>query len=162
VTPQALLKLRFSELAESLKVDLRVRRQRDKFYFLVVGDWRPTERFIQQSFPDAWMTSGAGPECTYGLPLPEVERVLAGLRVDPAWLAHNDAVARRLAEAIRAEGRYAHLPILADALEEGGCDNAEILAHCRENARHRTTCWVVELLLGPERRRKPGPPSEDA
>lgn len=148
-----MLKARFSELAESLGVDLRVRRQTGKFYFLVVGDWRPTETFMQRTFPDAWMTSGAGPECTYGLPLPEVERVLAGLRVDPEWLRHNDAVALRIAETIRAEEKFGNLPILADALEEGGCDNAEILNHCRECPKHRHTCWVIELLLGPARRR---------
>ncbi len=152
MTPQSLLKARFTELAELLRVDLRVRRQGGKFYFQVTGDWRPTETFIERSFPGAWVTSGAGPECTYGLPLPEVHRVLAGLRVDPEWLHRSDATALGLAEAIRAEGKYGNLPILADALEEAGCDNAEILAHCRERARHRTTCWVIELLLGPSRR----------
>jgi hypothetical protein len=152
MTPQAMLKARFSELAESLRVDLRVRRQGDKFYFLVAGDWVPTERFLKGSFPGAWTTSGSGPQCTYGLPRPEVERVLAGLRVDPEWLHRNDAVALGLAETIRAEGKYGNLPILADALEEAGCDNAEILAHCREGAKHRHTCWVIELLLGPTRR----------
>ncbi|MBA4186914.1 MAG: hypothetical protein C0467_02735 [Planctomycetaceae bacterium] len=46
------------------------------------------------------------------------------------------------------------LPILADALEEAGCSNPEILDHCRGSAKHKHTCWVIDLLLGPDRRRR--------
>jgi hypothetical protein len=38
------------------------------------------------------------------------------------------------------------MPILADALEEAGCDNADILAHCREPGVHVRGCWVVDLI----------------
>jgi hypothetical protein len=56
-----------------------------------------------------------------------------------------------------ADGAYAHrefdrLPILADALEDAGCDNADILAHCRGPGPHVRGCWVVDLLLGKEGR----------
>jgi len=45
--------------------------------------------------------------------------------------------------------RAFHLPpILADALEDAGCDNADILAHCRGPGPHVRGCWVVDLLLG--------------
>jgi hypothetical protein len=40
------------------------------------------------------------------------------------------------------------LPILADALEEAGCDNAAILQHCRQESEHVRGCWVLDLLLG--------------
>jgi hypothetical protein len=41
------------------------------------------------------------------------------------------------------------MPILADALQDAGCDNDDILAHCREaNANHVRGCWVVDLVLG--------------
>jgi hypothetical protein len=40
------------------------------------------------------------------------------------------------------------MPILADALEEAGCDNVDILAHCRGGGEHVRGCWVVDLLLG--------------
>jgi hypothetical protein len=40
------------------------------------------------------------------------------------------------------------MPILADALEEAGCDVAELLAHCREPGVHVRGCWVVDLVLG--------------
>ena len=44
--------------------------------------------------------------------------------LDPAWLAGNGGAADHLARAIAAEQRFAELPILADALEEAGCDQA--------------------------------------
>jgi len=40
------------------------------------------------------------------------------------------------------------LAVLADALEEAGCDNADILDHCRDGGPHVRGCWVVDLLLG--------------
>ncbi|MGF1579007.1 MAG: hypothetical protein ACFCD0_06555 [Gemmataceae bacterium] len=41
--------------------------------------------------------------------------------------------------------------VLADALEEVGCDNTDILTHCRELDRdHVRGCWVLDLLLGYE------------
>jgi hypothetical protein len=44
----------------------------------------------------------------------------------------------------------ARLAVLADALEESGCTNADILAHCRQPGEHVRGCWVVDLLLGKE------------
>ena len=40
------------------------------------------------------------------------------------------------------------MPVLADALEEAGCQDAIILNHCREPGGHVRGCWVVDLLLG--------------
>lgn len=40
------------------------------------------------------------------------------------------------------------LAILADALEETGCDNADILNHLRDPGDHVRGCWVLDLLLG--------------
>jgi len=41
-----------------------------------------------------------------------------------------------------------HLAILADALEDAGCDNGDILTHCRGPSPHVRGCWVVDLLTG--------------
>jgi hypothetical protein len=38
--------------------------------------------------------------------------------------------------------------VLADALEEAGCTNPDILAHCRGSGPHVRGCWVLDLLLG--------------
>ena len=40
--------------------------------------------------------------------------------------------------------------ILADALEEAGCTNEDMLAHLRSPGLHVRGCWVVDLLLGKE------------
>jgi hypothetical protein len=46
---------------------------------------------------------------------------------------------------------FGAMPILADALQDAGCDSADILDHCREpNATHVRGCWVVDLVLGKE------------
>jgi hypothetical protein len=42
------------------------------------------------------------------------------------------------------------LAVLADALEDSGCDNTEILNHCRQPGVHVRGCWAVDLLLGKE------------
>jgi hypothetical protein len=55
-----------------------------------------------------------------------------------------------LAQAIYGERAFDRLPILADALEDAGCDNADILNHCRQPGEHVRGCWVVDLILGKE------------
>jgi hypothetical protein len=55
-----------------------------------------------------------------------------------------------LAQTISEERAFDRLPILADALEESGCDNADILTHCRQPGDHVRGCWVVDLVLGRE------------
>jgi hypothetical protein len=92
-------------------------------------------------------------------------------------LRWHDGIVPRLAEAIYDERAWDRMPILADALEEAGCDNEDILQHCRggvseykDGARwyfytdtsgpqltsdyaraahvHIRGCWVIDLLLG--------------
>jgi hypothetical protein len=66
----------------------------------------------------------------------------------PSWLRRNGGIVAVMARAIYAEQSFADLPILADALEEAGCDNADILDHCRRPGEHARGCWVLDLLLG--------------
>jgi hypothetical protein len=44
----------------------------------------------------------------------------------------------------------ARLAVLADALEDAGCDNADILSHLRGTGPHVRGCWAVDLVLGRE------------
>ena len=77
------------------------------------------------------------------------------LVLDPAVLAWNDAAVVRLAQAAYEER---HLPegtldtgrlaVLADALEEAGCTDADILSHLRGPGPHVRGCWVLDLCLG--------------
>lgn len=54
-----------------------------------------------------------------------------------------------LAQGIYDRRVFDRLPILADALEETGCDNVNVLTHCREsNGLHARGCWVVDGVLG--------------
>jgi hypothetical protein len=62
----------------------------------------------------------------------------------------NRSLVRRLAEPIYEEHAFERLPILADALEEAGCTNPDILDHCRASSLHHHGCWVLDLLLGKE------------
>jgi hypothetical protein len=55
-----------------------------------------------------------------------------------------------LAQRIYDNRAFDPLPILADALEESGCTNADILTHCREPGPHVRGCWVIDLLTGKE------------
>ena len=46
---------------------------------------------------------------------------------------------------------FAPMPILADALQDAGCDHSDILGHCRDpHGTHVRGCWVVDLVLGKE------------
>jgi hypothetical protein len=55
-----------------------------------------------------------------------------------------------LASAIYTERAFDRMPILADALEEAGCDHADVLSHCRGPGPHVRGCWVVDGVLGKE------------
>ncbi len=65
----------------------------------------------------------------------------------PAWLRWQGGEVPRLAEAIRAEERWDHLPVLADALEEAGCADDAVLQHARAGGPHFKGCWLVDGLL---------------
>ncbi|WP_239465535.1 hypothetical protein [Gemmata sp. SH-PL17] len=42
---------------------------------------------------------------------------------------------------------FSAMPILADALQDAGCDDENILNHCRGGETHVRGCWVVDLIL---------------
>ena len=77
------------------------------------------------------------------------------MTISPTILAWNDATVVRLAQAAYEER---HLPagtldngrlaVLADALEEAGCTDADILDHLRGPGPHVRGCWPVDLCLG--------------
>ena len=67
--------------------------------------------------------------------------------LDPAWLTSTVV---QLAGGIYADRAFDRLPILADALQDAGCDDPNVLAHCHEGGPHVRGCWVVDLLTGRE------------
>jgi hypothetical protein len=87
--------------------------------------------------------------CVFGNPF----RPSASL--PPAVLAWNDVTVRRIAEASYEQRHLpegtldnARLAILADALLDAGCDNEELIAHCRQPGPHYRGCWPVDAILG--------------
>ena len=65
---------------------------------------------------------------------------------DPAWLT-SDVLA--LARGIYDDKAFDRMPILADALQDAGCDSDALLTHLRDpDATHVRGCWVLDLLLG--------------
>jgi hypothetical protein len=43
---------------------------------------------------------------------------------------------------------FAPAPILADALEDAGCADPDVLGHLRGPGPHARGCWVVDEVLG--------------
>jgi hypothetical protein len=67
--------------------------------------------------------------------------------LDPTWLT---STVKNLAEAIYEERAFDRLPILADALEDAGCNQQDILSHLRGGGEHCRGCWPLDLVLGKE------------
>jgi hypothetical protein len=79
----------------------------------------------------------------------EIGRVRAEVRrrrpAPQSWRT-TDVVA--LTRGIVADGAYDRLPILADALQDAGCDDPEVLEHLRQVPHGcRVGCWVLDRLL---------------
>ena len=64
---------------------------------------------------------------------------------DPNWRT-SDAVS--IARAMYESRDFSPMPILADALQNAGCEHADILDHCRGTGPHVRGCWVVDLVFG--------------
>jgi len=81
-----------------------------------------------------------------------------GWMFDKSWRTDT---ALTLAKQMYEAREFSAMPILADALQEAGCDNEDILSHCRgpsapaKRSRkknvppaHVRGCWVLDLVLG--------------
>jgi hypothetical protein len=97
-----------------------------------------------------WMPRGDFPEPHELCPL--VREVFGNpfrpVTIEPLWLAASDGAVRKLAQVIHDEAAFDRLPILADALEDAGCPDGDLLRHCREPDGHVRGCWAVDLLRG--------------
>jgi hypothetical protein len=75
--------------------------------------------------------------------------------IAPSALTWNDGIVARLAAAIYEERSLpdgtldnARLAVLADALEEAGCTDEELLAHLRSPGLHVRGCFALDAVLG--------------
>jgi hypothetical protein len=95
--------------------------------------------FGTEGFPDPEQFAGVI-RCVFGNPFRAVS-------VDPGWLS-SDVVA--LARGAYQDHAFDRLPVLADALQDAGCDNADLLGHLRGPGPHVRGCWALDLVLGKE------------
>jgi hypothetical protein len=107
------------------------------------------------SLPTAWDDGGAFAEAQCGLLRDLFGNPFRPAVVDSVWLTWNSGTVPRLAEAAYQECELpsghldmARLALLADTLENAGCDDAEILSHLRSAGPHVRGCWVVDRLTG--------------
>jgi hypothetical protein len=68
-------------------------------------------------------------------------------RIAPEWLRWQNGTVLRIAKALYESRDYDELPVLADALEEAGCDDPRLLAHFRSGGNHVRGCWALDALL---------------
>jgi hypothetical protein len=95
--------------------------------------------------PDCWkegtrqeLTEQAGlVRCIFGNPFRPV-------KFDPHWRTDT---AVSLARQMYESRDFTAIPILADAIQDAGCGNADVLDHCRNPGPHVRGCWVVDLVL---------------
>ncbi len=67
------------------------------------------------------------------------------VRFDRAWATDTATI---LAQQMYDSREFGAMPVLADALQDAGCENDDILAHCRDpHAAHVRGCWVCDLVL---------------
>jgi hypothetical protein len=67
------------------------------------------------------------------------------VRFNPDWRT-TEAV--QLAKRMYNAREFAAMPILANGLEDAGCENTDILDHCRGTGPHVRGCWVLDLVMG--------------
>jgi hypothetical protein len=94
-----------------------------------------------------------------GLTINEAERLVLALTRDlsgdpsrpvtlsPDWRT-DTAIA--LARTMYESREFSAMPILADALQDAGCESDDILTHCRGPGPHVRGCWVIDLVLEKE------------
>jgi hypothetical protein len=76
--------------------------------------------------------------CIFGNPF-RPAGVLSGWRTDAVLGLSRAAYGSR---------DFALMPILADALQDAGCGDEQLLGHCRSSGTHVRGCWVLDLVLG--------------
>ena len=65
----------------------------------------------------------------------------------PAWLT---STVTALAKQMYDTRDFSAMPILADALQDAGCEDEQVLSHCRSVGSHVRGCFVVDACLGKE------------
>ena len=97
-----------------------------------------------------WVLGGSRPGAELQADMMQQLRDLFGnpfrpVAFDPAW---RTTTAVALARQMYESREFSAMPIMADALQDAGCESADVLDHCRGPGPHVRGCWVVDLVLG--------------
>jgi hypothetical protein len=93
------------------------------------------------AFQAAWFRARAVNADVVRCAVPPPERTVP---FESAW---RTSTVRGVAAQARATGDYGGMPILADALQDAGCADEELLAHLRNARGHHACCWGVRVVL---------------
>jgi hypothetical protein len=69
------------------------------------------------------------------------------ITLDPSWLTSTVTI---LARTMYESRDFTAMPILADALQDAGCEDDQVLSHCRGEGVHVRGCFLIDLLTGRE------------
>jgi hypothetical protein len=113
------------------------------------GGWSPAMRAAWLAFEHAQKAKCADGETERATQVLLIRDIfgdpLKPTTINAFWLTTTVNV---LAELIYNDRAYDRMPVLADALEDAGCTNVDILNHCRQPGEHVRGCWVLDLILG--------------
>jgi hypothetical protein len=124
-----------------------------------VGVLHPDTVVQRVPYPEGDLILPAGIELTDPVSLDEQTAQCALLRdifgnpfrpvsFNPAWRTDT---AVSLARGMYDSREFGAMPILADALQDAGCEDEQIQMHCRDaNQPHVRGCWVCDFVLGKE------------
>lgn len=93
--------------------------------------------YLTKDVPREWEFQSNLIRCIFGNPFRWVAFA-------PSWVT---STVHALADQMYESRDFGTMPILADALQDAGCDSDDILDHCRGSRPHARGCWVVDLIL---------------
>jgi hypothetical protein len=108
--------------------------------------WRGVASLVYLPFEDTTPSFGWVPQSLHSLRLlREVYGNPCRLTpFSPEWRTDTACLLARQMYEVR---NFSAMPILADALQDAGCEDDEVLNHCRNPQEHVRGCWVVDLVL---------------
>jgi hypothetical protein len=68
--------------------------------------------------------------------------------LESGWLRDEQGAVSKLAISIYDAHSFDRLPLLADALEDAGCGDVELLSHLRAEGPHVRGCQALDRVLG--------------
>jgi hypothetical protein len=114
-------------------------------------DWLTNARDLMKSDPDAIRHFPIPLDAIVGRSVHLLRDIFGPqpfrcISIAPKLLAWNDGAVGRIAGGIYQDRTFELLPKLADALEDAGCTDAELLGHLRSPGPHVRGCWAVDLV----------------